>query len=80
MNFSHVSVFTLHTCDNKAMPNNFFRFSSPPAPMKYKQIKKIGMEGFSEKSSTPIFLFAYKRKKGLKKAEHFWWSFLCQHI
>ena len=29
--------------------------------MKYQQIKKIGVEGFSEKPSTPIFLFAYKR-------------------
>ena len=38
--------------------------------MKYKKIKKSGVEGFSEKPSTPISLFAYKRKKGLKKAEN----------
>ena len=28
------------------MPNIFFRFSSPLAHMKYKQIKKIVVEGF----------------------------------
>ena len=42
--------------------------------MKYKQIKKIGVEGFSEKPSTSIFLFAYK------KTEIFWYNFPCQHI
>ena len=40
--------------------------------MKYKQIKKIGVEGFSEKPSTPIVLFAYKRKKMFEKR----WKFL----
>ena len=56
MNFSHVSVFTLHTGDNKAMPNIFFRFSFLLAAMKYKQIKKIGVEGF-QKNLPPKFFY-----------------------
>ena len=39
--------------------------------MKHKQIKKIRLEGFSEKTSIPNFLFAYK------KAETFWCHFPC---
>ena len=87
-------------------PYQIFRFSSPPAPMKYKQIKKKkGWKVFSEKPSTPIFylliykqikkkgvegffrktfhpnfLFAYKRKKCLKKAEKIWCIISCQHF
>ena len=37
----------------------FFRFSSPPTPMNYKQIKN-GVEGFQN-----FFLFEYKRKKNV---------------
>ena len=39
--------------------------------MKYKQIKKNGVEGFFRKTFHPYFLFAIKRKKYLKGAEIF---------
>ena len=42
--------------------------------MKYKQMKKNGVEGFSKKPSTPFFLFAYKRKQMFEKG----WTFLVQ--
>ena len=41
--------------------------------MKYKQIKKIGVEGFSENLPPLFFLFAYKRKKMFEKG----WTFFC---
>ena len=45
----------------QTIPYIFFRFSSPPASMKYKQIKN-GVEGFSEKPSTPFFYLPIKEK------------------
>ena len=53
----------------------FFRFSSPPASMKYKQIKN-GVEGFSEKPSTPFFYLPIKEKNVWKRLKVFGAFFL----
>ena len=42
-----------------------FRFSSPPTPMKYKQIKKNGVEVFLKKNLASIFEKKNKHKKNL---------------
>ena len=56
-----------------------FRFLSPPAPMKFKQIKKIEVEGFSEKPSTPIFFNLLIKEKRFEKGRTFWCNFPRQH-
>ena len=40
----------------------FFRFSSPPTHMKYKQIEKIGVEGFSK---TFLFFIGLTKKENV---------------
>ena len=42
--------------------------------MKYKQIKKNGVEGFSEKPSIPIFFYLLIKEKRFEKN----WLFLVQ--
>ena len=56
MHWTHILGFLMQTCLGHA--KYFFRFSSPPTPVKYKQIKKNGVEGFP---SNPVFLFAEKK-------------------
>ena len=48
--------------------------------MKCKQIKKIGVEGFSKTFHPNIFYLLKKGKKCLKKAENFWCNFSGQHF
>ena len=57
------------------MSNIFFYILSPPAPMKYKQIKN-GVEGFS-KTFRPIFYLLKEREK--KMFDNFMCNFSDQH-
>ena len=67
----------------KAIPNIFLD-SHPHSPLwniKYKQIKKDGVESFSEKPSIPFFFYLLiKEQKMLEKGWKLLCNFFCQHF